>query len=61
MIASPIIRERLLGAVSEVAQGFIDEIGFTESGQEDSGQLTIWGDDLFKDMYWEFSRQVLEC
>jgi hypothetical protein len=60
MVASPAIRERLLGVASEVAQGFIDEIGITGSGQRNIGQLTIWGDDPFNDMSWEFSRPILE-
>jgi hypothetical protein len=60
MVASFAIRERLLGVTSDVAQGFIEEIGFTGPGQADDGHLTIWGDDPFNDMSWEFSRAVLE-
>jgi hypothetical protein len=60
MIASPTIRERLLGVASEVARGFIDEVGFTGSGRGDVGQLTIWGDDPFNDLTWEFSQPILE-
>lgn len=60
MIASPSLRERLLQAGSDAAQGFIAEIGVTGLEREDVGQLIIWGDDPLNEMSWEFSQSILE-
>ncbi|TVY28111.1 hypothetical protein LHYA1_G002733 [Lachnellula hyalina] len=60
MIASPSLRERLLQAGSDAAQGFIVEIGITGLEREDVGQLIIWGDDPLNEMSWEFSQAILE-
>jgi hypothetical protein len=58
MIASPTLRDRLLTVSTEVAQNFINEVGFFSG--EDTGQFTIWGDDPLNEMSWEFSQSILE-
>lgn len=58
MIASPTLRDRLLTVSPDVAENFIQEVGFLAG--EDSGQLTIWGQDPLNEMSWEFSQPILD-
>jgi hypothetical protein len=60
LLASPTLRDRLLTVTSDVAQSFINEIGFNGNERDDVGQLVIWGDDPLNEMSWEFSQAVLE-
>ncbi|KAH8592469.1 hypothetical protein B0O99DRAFT_517475 [Bisporella sp. PMI_857] len=59
-VPSPALRDRLLNVPSEVAQGFLDEIGFNGENGKDAGQLIIWGDNALNEMSWEFSQPILK-
>lgn len=60
LIASPSLRDKLIEAGSDVARSFLDEFGSFLGEAEESGQLTVWGDDFDNEMAWEFSGVILE-
>ncbi|KAH7330308.1 hypothetical protein BKA65DRAFT_554296 [Rhexocercosporidium sp. MPI-PUGE-AT-0058] len=61
MIASPTLRDRLMTVTSDVARGFVSELGIIGGERGDEvGQVIIWGDDPLNEMSWELSQPLLE-
>jgi hypothetical protein len=60
LIPSPSLRNRLIQAGFETANGFLTEVCTFVYETEDRGQLIIWGDDHLSEFAWEFSAEVLE-
>lgn len=58
MVASPVLRDRLLTVSADVAENFINDVGFLAG--EDAGQMIIWGQDPLNETTWEFSQIILE-
>lgn len=60
LIASPALRDRLMGLTPDVQQSFIAEFGSCIGEAEDIGQVVIWGDDPLSEMSWEVSQGLIE-
>jgi Domain of unknown function (DUF3425) len=61
LIASPSLRDRLISVGDEMAQQFVNDwCSCKGEGNEDAGQLIIWGEDPLNEMAWEFSRELLD-
>ncbi|KEF56112.1 uncharacterized protein A1O9_07693 [Exophiala aquamarina CBS 119918] len=60
MIPSPILRDRLIAIGPANANTFLTETCTIACEIEDTGQMTIWGEDWLNDFSWEFSASVLE-
>lgn len=59
-VASPTLRDRLMGVERAVSESFLADIGITNDDPNGAEQLRIWGDDPLNEMSWEFSQQALE-
>ncbi|EXJ77735.1 hypothetical protein A1O3_09964 [Capronia epimyces CBS 606.96] len=60
MIPSPSLRARLIAIGPANANTFLTEACTIACDIEDTGQMTIWGEDWLNDFSWEFSASVLE-
>jgi len=60
MIASPLLRDRLMTVTTEVARNFIADLGMIGNEREEVGQVVIWGEDPLNEMSWELSQPVIE-
>lgn len=60
MLPSPILRDRLIAIGPANANTFLTEVCTIACDIEDTGQMTIWGEDWLNDFSWEFSASVLE-
>ncbi|KIV88654.1 hypothetical protein PV10_08318 [Exophiala mesophila] len=60
MIPSPLLRDRLIAVGPEHANSFLTEVCTIACDIEDTGQMTIWGEDWLNEFSWEFSAPVLE-
>lgn len=60
MIPSPMLRDRLIAIGPANANTFLTETCTIACEIEDTGQMTIWGEDWLNDFSWEFSASVLE-
>lgn len=60
MIPSPSLRDRLIAIGPANANTFLTEVCTIACDIEDTGQMTIWGEDWLNDFSWEFSASVLE-
>lgn len=61
LIPSPTLRDTLIHAGFETANAFLTAACTFVYEAEDLGQLTIWGQDYFNEMSWEFSEEVLKA
>ncbi|KAL2006097.1 hypothetical protein VTN00DRAFT_9751 [Thermoascus crustaceus] len=61
LIPSPSLRDRLIGAGTQTASAFLNEVlcAFVYD-VEDRGQVIVWGDDHLSEFSWEFSAEALE-
>jgi hypothetical protein len=60
MLPSPTLRDRLIAIGPANANTFLTEACTIACDIEDTGQMTIWGEDWLNDFSWEFSASVLE-
>lgn len=60
MIPSAVLRDRLIAIGPEHANTFLTEACTMTCEIEDTGQMTIWGEDWLNEFSWEFSAAVLE-
>ena len=60
MLPSPLLRDRLIAIGPANANTFLTESCTIACDIEDTGQMTIWGEDWLNDFSWEFSATVLE-
>ncbi|KAI1616145.1 hypothetical protein EDD36DRAFT_124698 [Exophiala viscosa] len=60
MLPSPSLRDRLIAIGPANANSFLTEACIIACDIEDTGQMTIWGEDWLNDFSWEFSATVLE-
>ncbi len=60
MLPSTLLRDRLIAVGPANANTFLTEACTIACDIEDTGQLTIWGEDWLNDFSWEFSASVLE-
>ena len=60
MIPSPGLRDRLIALGPANSNNFLMEVCTIACDIEDTGQMTIWGEDWLNDFSWEFSAAVIE-
>lgn len=60
MIPSPRLRDRLIAIGPANSTTFIMQVCTIVYDVEDTGQMTIWGEDWLNEFSWEFSAPVLE-
>lgn len=60
MIPSESLRERLITVGATHANAFLMEVCTLACEIEDTGQMTVWGEDWLNEFSWEFSAFVLE-
>lgn len=60
MLPSPLLRDRLIAIGPANANTFLTEACTIVCEIEDTGQMTVWGEDWLNDFSWEFSASVLE-
>jgi len=60
MIPSPTLRDRLIAIGPANSNTFLMEVCTITCGIEDTGQMTVWGEDWTNEFAWEFSAAVLE-
>ncbi|EXJ81662.1 hypothetical protein A1O1_07727 [Capronia coronata CBS 617.96] len=60
MIPSPALRDRLIAIGPANANTFLTEACTITCDIEDTGQMTVWGEDWLNEFSWEFSANVLE-
>lgn len=60
LIPSPTLRDRLIAIGPANCNTFLMEVCTIACEIEDSGQMTIWGEDWLNEFSWEFSAAVLE-
>ena len=60
MIPSPTLRENLITIDPVHSNTFLMEVCTLTCDIEDTGQLTIWGEDWLNEFSWEFSAAVLQ-
>lgn len=60
LIPSPSLRDRLIAVGPTNANSFMMEVCTIACDIEDTGQMTIWGEDWLNEFSWEFSPAVLE-
>lgn len=60
LIPSPRLRDRLIAIGPANCNTFLMEVCTIACEIEDSGQMTIWGEDWLNEFSWEFSSTVLE-
>lgn len=60
MLPSPGLRDRLIAIGPANANTFLTETCTIVCDIEDTGQMTIWGEDWLNEFSWEFSARVLE-
>ena len=60
MLPSPSLRDRLIALGPAHANSFLTEVCTIACDIEDTGQMTIWGQDYLNEFSWEFSATVLE-
>ena len=60
MIPSPMLRERLITVGPANSNTFMTQVCTIACEIEDTGQMTVWGEDWLNEFAWEFSADVLE-
>ncbi|KAL2430516.1 hypothetical protein ABEF95_009410 [Exophiala dermatitidis] len=60
MIPSPSLRDSLIAIGPANANTFLTEACTIACDIEDTGQMTVWGEDWLNEFSWEFSSSVLE-
>lgn len=60
MIPSPSLRDRLIAVGSNHANAFLMEVCTLTCEIEDTGQMTVWGEDWLNEFSWEFSDVALD-
>lgn len=60
MIPSPGLRDRLIALGPANSNNFLMEVCTIACEIEDTGQMTIWGEDWLNEFSWEFSAAVIE-
>lgn len=60
MIPSPTLRDRLITIGPANSNTFMSQVCTIACDVEDTGQMTVWGEDWFNEFSWEFSADVLE-
>lgn len=60
MIPSPMLRDRLITIGPANSNTFMSQVCTIACEIEDTGQLTVWGEDWLSEFSWEFSADVLE-
>lgn len=60
MIPSPSLRDRLISIGGVQANTFLMEVCTLVHNIEDTGQMTVWGEDWLNEFSWEFSAAALE-
>lgn len=60
MIPSPSLRDRLIAVGPANSNTFMTQACTIACDIEDSGQMTVWGEDWLNEFAWEFSASVLE-
>lgn len=60
MIPSPMLRDRLITIGPANSNTFMSQVCTIACEIEDTGQLTVWGEDWLNEFSWEFSADVLE-
>lgn len=60
MIPSPNLRDRLIAIGPANSNTFMTQVCTIALDIEDTGQMTIWGEDWLNEFSWEFSAPVLE-
>lgn len=60
LIASPTLRDRLITIGPTNANSFMTQVCTIACEIEDTGQMTVWGEDWLNEFSWEFSADVLE-
>ncbi len=60
MIPSPMLRDRLITIGPANSNTFMSQACTIACDIEDTGQMTVWGEDWLNEFSWEFSADVLE-
>ena len=60
MIPSPLLRERLIAIGPAHSHTFMMQVCTIACDIEDTGQMTVWGEDWLNEFSWEFALPVLE-
>ena len=60
MIPSPGLRDRLIALGPASSNTFLMEVCTLTCDIEDTGQMTIWGEDWLNEFSWEFAAPVIE-
>lgn len=60
MIPSPSLRDRLIAVGPANSNTFMTQACTIACDIEDTGQMTVWGEDWLNEFAWEFSAPVLE-
>jgi hypothetical protein len=60
LIPSAALRERLISVGTTHANAFLMEVCTLTCEIEDTGQMTVWGEDWLNEFSWEFSALTLE-
>lgn len=60
MLPSPSLRDRLITIGPANSNTFMTQVCTIVCEIEDTGQMTIWGEDWLNEFSWEFSAEVLE-
>lgn len=60
LLPSPTLRDRLIAIGPANCNTFLMEVCTIACDIDDSGQMTIWGEDWLNEFSWEFSAAVLE-
>jgi len=60
LLPSPLLRDRLIAIGPANSNTFLLEVCTIACDIEDTGQMTVWGEDWLNDFSWEFSATVLE-
>jgi Domain of unknown function (DUF3425) len=60
MIPSPTLRDRLITIGPTNSNAFMMQVCTIACEVEDTGQMTVWGEDWLNEFSWEFSADVLE-
>ena len=60
MIPSPMLRDRLIHLGPASSNTFMMQVCTIACDIEDTGQMTVWGEDWLNEFSWEFASPVLE-